>query len=375
MRSESYPEFRKPYKWVDGSSGCASISYKGLPDYSFKGDEEVVKILSRLQPGETYSYVEKTWDSGDLEIVIRKEKDQDYTFIINGHFHVFENFGKHLEKALYRRYYDDEIRIVMVPRSYDHPKNHRGAEKKIITLYLEEDFYVQVEAYYDAITLRIPFLEGEQERDFYFKFQNGWENLRKIKFNRRTTWQLCISHHEKSSNYVNPRKVFFEGRCQCEKCAKDSAFQNVEKVRNVERVKIHLFLRDLNARLEPKSNALIIMKVPYRYIKLVKQNLDERIHVCIGSNFSMTKDKATVWICEPRTCELMPTPKFIDRLPYYITIFVLDWNKEELQRQWQEHLESEKEQSEFSDYLKQYACVCDENGKWILNYQHAPRIT
>lgn len=383
MRSDSYAEFRKPIDWVDGESGQACISYKGHPEYSYDGKKKLTKDLYELKAEQTYSYKLETWDDSELEMNIRKDKDEGYIFTINNNSCSFKNFGKDLDKAVNRKYYNDEIRIVMVNGYYNHPKNYRDPDTKILTVFLNEEYYVQVMTYYYA-TEEMPYIEDYNEKDFYFKFQNGWENLRKIKFNQRTTWQLCIPYYKKGSNYVNPKKVSFEGRCQCEKCIKDLAFQNADQTKKEEMIKIHMLLQNLNEKLDPKSNALIIMEIPNKYIRLVKIHLNEDFHLAIG-RFSQCKDKATIWVCEPHTYGLLPMPKFCDQLPYHITVFSLELDKinfnfyeghslrEYLDKQNQEYL-SQKGNETCVDYIKQFASVIERDGKWVLKYERASRI-
>lgn len=276
---ESYPEFRLPEKWTNGSGGRACISYKGMPGFSLGKENPKTAEMDSLKIGDTVmfeaeyesiGFFKKKEDVWAMTVVTypnasdAKKRTQD---IFTGQQALY--YSKCIRKVLRNSYYDDDL-IITMSCSIDHLNNNLRENGKV-TLFLPEDEYNEIKAYYEVYQK----LEECEDSSFYFKFSDNWKYMRKIRFSRRMSWSRGKSKGE-TNQYLNPKSVTFAGRCKCKGCFKNTTFQNADQIRAAEIADLDLIIEHVNSTLTVSDEKFIIF-VPKRY----KKYFTERIKISV----------------------------------------------------------------------------------------------
>lgn len=360
MSKESYPEFRKPEQWKNGAGGYACISYKGIPGLTFGKDDPRTVALNNLKVGETFIFDkdgssftrtrEDVWTMTSIESNKKYVKD---VFTGSSALH----YSKCFRKAIKNSYYDDDLIIIMTRFGLGHRDDGKREDGKVM-LFLEESKYNQVKTYYEAYNT----LEECECKCFFIKFTDDWENMRKIHFSNRISWQ----HHAfkgESNQYLNPKTITFAGRCQCTECSKNPFFQNADKIRTAEIADIDLIVEHVNSTIET-SNEKFIISVPRRYSKYVKDKIKSKVcdkdpYTGEYHKFIEDNDDVRIILDIENSYPFQDIPSFYDLSIRPYTFFMLDCPSASHCESWEsmrKYMEERVKDSRIDEKTRQNLC-------------------
>lgn len=359
MSKESYPEFRKPEQWKNGAGGYACISYKGIPGLTFGKDDPRTMTLNNLKVGETFIFDKDgssfTRTREDVWTITSVESGKKYVkdvFTGSSALHYSECF----RKALKNSYYDDDLIIIMTCFGLGHRNDGKREDGKVM-LFLEESKYNQVKTYYEAYNT----LEECECKCFFIKFTDNWENMRKIHFSNRISWQHRAFKGE-SNQYLNPKTITFAGRCQCDECSKNPFFKNADKIKAAEIADIDLIVEHVNSTIET-SNEKFIISVPRRYSKYVKDKIKSK--VCDGNptgeyhKFVEDNDDVRIILDVENSYPYQNIPNFYDLSIRPYTFFMLNRPSASSWEHWsgmKEYMEESVQKSKIDEKRRQELC-------------------
>lgn len=349
----SYPEYRIPRVWKDGCSGHACISYKGMASYGFGRDDPRTSAFLALKDGGSHTFDDEFWGTKRL-MTFTRVNDQKWTCTATTDLEsnqpkkttqdlfigdAVKNFINSLKEAMNNSYYEDDIEVIMTCSSHK-LENNRNSETGTVTVYLEEKYYEELKAYYQAFQ---SLAYDDYCRGAYMKFYKGWEYLSEVKL-RNATWKY-LSMHDDKTNYLKPKSMNFKGRCQCEKCIKSKGFQNAEAIRAQEHGDIDILIKHIESTPEPEK---FIICLPRNYYEYFCKNVKTKpvfIYREDSSDWSeFRKDpKFRIMLCSPSVYIFGSIPSMWDLyLEFPFTAFLLHW--EDGRRRHREYIDEKTEE-------------------------------